>query len=132
MPERAVRVSQKLLISWDFRTQQCLEFGEKNKKTSSEQLLMREVRGEGPDWSKLTVRGQRRKYPHVTAVVCRRASLHKQHVKPSVWKANRLQQQKTFKSKIPNKVLTEFIFIIIIYLFSNTVPVNLHRSAQFK
>ena len=56
----------KLLISCDFHAQQSLEFaknGAKSKKhpVSSSSvvenaLVMREVRGEGPDWSKLTGR----------------------------------------------------------------------------
>lgn len=45
MPDRMVGVFQKLLISWDFYTQQSLEFtqnGAKNKKPPSEQHLGRQ------------------------------------------------------------------------------------------
>ena len=53
-----------LLISWGLHTQPSLDFAEngaKNKKASSEQQFcgqehVNEVRGEGPDWSKLTGR----------------------------------------------------------------------------
>ena len=57
-----------LSISLDFHAQQSLEFaanGAKNKKhpvssssAGRNALLMREVRGQGPDWSKLSERWQ--------------------------------------------------------------------------
>ena len=66
VPDGVVCISQKQLISREFHTQQSLEFaenGEKNKKhpvssdsASRNPLLMREVRGEGPEWSKPTGR----------------------------------------------------------------------------
>ena len=56
-------VSQKLLICWDFQAQQSLEVSEngaQNKEHpvsssfAGRSVLLKRVRGEGPDWSKLT------------------------------------------------------------------------------
>lgn len=58
IPDTVAWVSQKLLISWDFHAQQSLDLRMVWKTTSSDSsvgenaLLMREVRGERPNWFK--------------------------------------------------------------------------------
>ena len=78
-----------------FHTQQSLEFAEngaKNKKhpvssssAGKNALLMREVRGEGPDWSKLTGSDSIANNHTLQQWYAEEHALSTQHVKPLKW-----------------------------------------------